>query len=70
MKAQMTYLRLHQLLGRREVALADTADGAHPVFGDVFEGSTGLDAAVGIAGFGVVDVTAYVAYILFHKLLV
>ena len=39
-----------------EVFLGNTALGAGPVVGQGFEGSAGLDAAVGIAEGGVVDV--------------
>ena len=51
----------------REIALAYTTDGTYPIVGNVFEGSAGSNAAVGIAYLRVVDVTTYIAYILFHK---
>ena len=50
-----------------EVVLAYAADGAYPVFGDVFKGSAGGDAAVGVAYFGVINVTTGVANVLFHN---
>ena len=49
-----------------EVVLAYATEWAYPVVGDVFEGGTWGDAAVGIACCGVIDVTADVANILFH----
>jgi adenosylmethionine-8-amino-7-oxononanoate aminotransferase len=48
-------------LQRREVDLARAADGAEPVAGDVLEGGAGRDAAVGVAGGGVVDEPARLA---------
>lgn len=51
-----------------EVILANSADGAHPIIGEFLKGSTGLDAVIGIAYFGVVHVAAYVTYILLHSL--
>ena len=54
-------------LFRREVALTYTTNGAYPVFGNVFEGGAGLDTAIGIAGFRIIDVTTDVANILFHR---
>lgn len=49
-----------------EVVLADAAEGADPVFGEFFEGGSGGDAVVGVAGGGVVLIAADVAYVLFH----
>lgn len=54
---------------QREVVLANAAYGTNPVFGDVFEGSSRSDAAVGIAHSWVVDVAAYVADVLVHEFL-
>ena len=54
---------------QREVVLANAAYGANPVFGDVLEGSSRSDAAVGIAHSWVVDVAAYVADVLVHEFL-
>lgn len=51
----------------REVALAYSTDGAHPIIGNVFEGSARSNAAVGIAYFRVINVTTYVANILLHN---
>lgn len=61
------YLLLSLILGRLEVVLAYTTEWAYPIIGDVFEGCTGLNAAVGVACCGVINVTADAAYILFHK---
>ena len=49
-----------------EVVLADAAEGADPVFREIFEGGSGGDAVVGVAGGGVVLIAADVAYVLFH----
>ena len=49
----------------RELFLAQAADGAHPIFGDIFPGRAGSDAVVRIAGFGVIDITAG-ALVLIH----
>jgi hypothetical protein len=46
------------------------AERAYPVGGEVFEFGTGGDAVVGVAGCGVIDVTAYVANIFFHDMAV
>ena len=55
------------LLGLK-VALADAADGAYPVVGDVLKRCSCGDAAIGITYCGVVDVAAYFTNVL-HKLL-
>lgn len=49
-----------------KVVLADAAFGAFPIVGNIFEGGTGGNAAIGVAHFGVVDPSAYIAYIFFH----
>jgi hypothetical protein len=54
----------------REIALAYTTDGTYPIVGNVFEGSAGSNAAVGIAYLRVVDVTTYIAYILLHDVFI
>jgi hypothetical protein len=54
------------LYSRGEGILPYSAQRADPVFRDVFKGGARLDAAVGIAFFGIIDIAAYVAYILFH----
>lgn len=54
------------LFRRGEVVLADAAEGADPVFREFFEGGSGGDAVVGVAGGGVVLIAADVAYVLFH----
>jgi len=50
----------------REAVLADAAKRAFPAVGNGFKRSAGSDAAIGIAFFWVVDVTADVANVLFH----
>ena len=50
-----------------EVVLADTADGAYPIVGDVLKRCSCGDTAIGIAYCGVVDVTANFTNVL-HKL--
>jgi hypothetical protein len=57
------------LLGR-EVIFAYAADGANPIFWNVFKSGAGLDTAVWVAYFGVINITASVANVLFHKLFV
>ena len=56
------------VLLRFEIALADTADGAYPIVGDVLKRCSCGDAAIRITYCGVVDVTANFANVL-HKLL-
>ena len=51
---------------RVEIGLGDTASGADPIFGDVFPGGSGCDAAVGITDCRVIDITTDAANILFH----
>ena len=53
-------------LVQREIVLADAADGAYPVVGDVRKGGARRDAAVRVAHFRVLDVAAYVANVLVH----
>ena len=48
---------------------ADAADGANPVFGNLFELRSGGDASVGIADCGIVDPLADYTTILFHLFL-
>ena len=54
------------LLHFLERILSHATDGAHPIFGDVFEGGAGLDVTVRVAHFGVVNPIAYGANVLFH----
>ena len=42
----------------RERVLAQAADGAHPILGNVFPGGAGSDTGIGIAHFGIVNITA------------
>lgn len=53
---------------RGEVVFAYAAERADPVFGKSFERSAGLDAVIGIADFGIVDVTTNIAYVLHDKI--
>ena len=53
----VTGLCLVQLLSLEHI-LAEAADGAGPILGDLFPGGAGRDAVVRIADGGVVDVTA------------
>jgi len=53
--------------GRAERVLAQAADGAYPILGNVFPLGAGSDAAFGIAHFGIIDVTAG-ALVLFHDI--
>jgi hypothetical protein len=52
--------------GGREGILPHPAHGADPVFGDVLKGGARFDTAVGVPRRGIVNIPAYVAYILFH----
>jgi hypothetical protein len=58
------------LIYRREIALAYSTNGAHPVVWNVFEGCSWGDSTIGIALSGVVNVPTNVANILFHHLAV
>ena len=52
-----TFLKM-VLFSRGKSILSQAADGANPVFRDIFPGSAGSDSAFGIAGFGIIDITA------------
>lgn len=57
------------LLLLRELVFVCSAYRADIIFGEVFEGCAGLYAVVGVAYFGVILPSAYIAYILFHNVL-
>ena len=44
-----------------------SAEGAHPVFGEFFKGSSGSDTCFGVAEFGIINVVTNGAKILFHS---
>lgn len=50
-----------------ELVFAHAAERANPIVGQGFERRAWRDARIGIAGGGVIDVTAYGANILFHS---
>ena len=50
--------RGHRGSGFRKSVFSETADGADPVIRDILERGAGSDAAVRIADFGVIDITA------------
>ena len=50
-----------------EIVLANTADGAYPIVGNVLEGCSRGDATVGISYCGVIDVTANFANVLHNR---
>lgn len=52
-----------------EVRLGGSADGANPVFGKIGKGGAGSDAAVGIAGGGIIFVAANIANVFLHDLI-
>jgi len=52
---------------RREILLACAAHGAHPVVGQVHEGSAGLDTVRFVALVGVVNVSADVTDVFLHR---
>jgi hypothetical protein len=49
-----------------EIVFSYSTDGTNPIIGNIFEGCSGSYAAVGIAYFRVVNITACVANVLFH----
>lgn len=49
-----------------EFVLAYATKRAHPVFWQVLESCSGLDAILGIAYFRIILITTNVAYVLFH----
>ena len=57
---QVQTYNIHPALtsGGREGVFAQTADGAYPVFRDVFPGRAGFDTAFGIANFRIIDIAA------------
>ncbi len=59
---------LHEvkLFFRREIFLANTADGTYPVVGKVFERSSGFYSIIRITFCGIVDIAAGIAYITLH----
>ncbi len=40
---------------------------AYPIFGQIFESRSGFNAVIGIAYFGIVYISAYFAFVLFHN---
>ena len=58
------------LLLYREFVLTYSTDGTYPIFGNIFKGCAGSNAAIGIANFRIIHVTAGFANVLFHKLFV
>ena len=68
MTRPLDFLIRRLFLFRTEIVLAHATEGAHPILGKVLKRCSGLDAAVGVAYFWVIDITASVAYILFHFL--
>lgn len=49
-----------------EVFLAYAANGANPIFGNVFESGAGSNAGIGITFSGIVNITTGVTDVLFH----
>ena len=49
-----------------EVFLAYAANGANPIFGNVFESGAGSNAGIGITFGGIVNITTGVTDVLFH----
>ncbi len=58
--------RSQDLLFLGKFVFADAAGRASPVSGDIFPFGAGRDTVIGIALFGVIDITADTAHILFH----
>jgi hypothetical protein len=57
-----------QLSFFRELILAYAADGANPVFGQIFEFGARSDVVFRIAGSFIIDITANFANVFFHYL--
>ena len=57
-------------LDNREIVFAYAAERAHPVIGDVFKDRSGFDATVRIACCRVVNITAEIANVLLHNVVV
>ena len=57
------------LFDNAELVLTYTAKWAYPILGNILKCSTGLNAVIGIAHYGIVFVSAYITYILFHTIL-
>ena len=55
-----------RLLGA-EILLANTTDGAYPIFGKVFESGSRLNAIVRVAHLGVVNPSTSITYVLHNK---
>ena len=55
------------ILYNLEVFLSNAADGAYPVFGNIFKRSARSNAAFGITYLGVVNPVTYSANVLLHK---
>ena len=55
------------LFSCREVVLAYSADGANPIFWNVFEGSARGNTIFWVTGYRVIDVATSVANILCHS---
>ena len=51
----------------REHILAHAAQGAHPILRKLVKGSTRIDSIVRIAYRGIINIAAYIAYILIHN---
>ena len=62
-------LRFRLLFNLCKAGFVYSAQGAHPVVGNVFKGCSGIDAAVGISYFRVIFVTAYGTCIFCHDIL-
>lgn len=68
--AFILYFRWNLFLDNREIVFAYAAERAHPVIGDVFKGRSGFDATVRIACCRVVNITADIANVLLHNVVV
>ena len=56
-------------LARLKFIFAYAAEGANPVFGDVFKGRSGFDTRLGVTHFGVVNPVADNTFVLLHVVL-
>ena len=55
------------VLYRREVVFSYSAERANPIIGNILKRCSGSYAAIRISHFGVVNVPAYITYILLHN---
>jgi hypothetical protein len=55
------------ILGSGKVRLGSAADGTDPIFGQIFKSGAGGDAAVRVAGGGIIFIATHIANIFLHR---